>query len=63
MTNVLDKHIFFCPDRREGLGTVALQTKDSGGASDSRGHEHVIVAQVRFTVELVAGVTDESQVD
>ena len=63
LANVLDKHIFFCPDRCEGLGTVALQTKDGGGGGDSRGHEHVIMAQVRFTVELVAGETKEADVD
>ena len=63
MTNVLDEYILFRLDRCKGLGTVALQTEDNGSASDSRGHERVIVTQVRFIVQLVARETDEAQVD
>ena len=63
MTNVLNEYIFFCPYGCEGLGAVALHTKDNGSASDGRGNERVIVAQVRFAVELVARVADEAQVD
>lgn len=63
MTNVLDEHILFCPDGCESLGAVALQAKDDSGSSDGRSHEGVVVAQVGFTVELVASVADEAQID
>jgi len=63
LTNVLDEHILLLPDRCKGLGTITLNTKDNGSSGDSRGHERVIMTQVRFSIELVSGVTDEAQVD
>jgi hypothetical protein len=45
------------------LGTIALQTEDNGCSGNSRGHKHVVVTQVGFIVEFVAGVTDEAKVD
>ena len=59
----MDEHIFLFTDRCEGLGTITFQTEDNGGPGNSRGYEHVVVAQVGFVIELVAGVTDETKVD
>ena len=63
LTNVLDKHILLLPNRCESLGTVTFQAKDNGSSGDGRSHEGVVMTQVRFVIELVAGVTEKSQVD
>ena len=63
LTDVLDEHIFFLSNRCEGLSAVSLQTQDDCGSCNGRSHKHVVMTQVRFIVELVAGVTHEAEVD